>query len=616
MVNTPANSFPAYYLNDGQYTDQEGSLIKGANNKIVAGNALQTNPWALINRNGYSILSRIYGSFRAKLTQDFSSITKGLNASVLLSMDGSSTSATSREMPFAYYQLTDFNSTTLQRTGNDINMRNTIADVSSQTRTSLDFQVSYDRTFGKSKVLATTFYNQYEFNDQTSIPSRFQTIGYWLGYNFDQRYYLDFTGSYHGVYKFAPGERFGFYPAVSAGWAVSNEKFFEPVQNVVSYFKLRGSYGLVGNQRGAAEFQYKSRLNSAAGVYNFGNAMGAVAGYIEDIIANPGLTWEKSEQMNIGADLRLLDNKLSYTVDYFRDNRTDMYMANNNITSLFGTTAAINQNIGEMYSKGVEMMLSWNSKIGSVGYRLGATYSLTDNMVVKTGEIMEPYSWLQSTGNARGIRYGYEALGLFQSYDEIAASPRQTFSTVQPGDIKYRDINGDGLIDRNDQVPLGYGNVPREFYGIYGGVSYKNLGINFLFQGAGRVTQMLSGKVAFPLVTNGNIYEHQLDYWTPENTNASLPNISAVNSGVNNSQTSSFWMKNTSFIRLKTIELYYGLPERALKNIFLNNLRVFANGYNMFVWSTGESPLDPEDNGNTNTMPLTRNMSVGLSARF
>ena len=616
LVNTPANAFPAYYLNTRKYTDQDGSLVDTLSNKIVTGNGLHSNPWAMLNRNGYSLLNRIYGSFRAKLTQDFAAITPGLSASILLSMDGSSVSTTSRQRGYAYYQRNDFSSQVLQRTGNDGRMANGITDINSQTRNSFDAQVSYDRAFGKHRVLATTFYNQYEFDDQTSIPSRFQTIGYWLGYNFDQKYYLDFTGSYHGVYKFAPDDRFGFFPAVSAGWAVSNEKFFQPLQKVVSYFKIRGSYASVGNHRGVDEFRYKSRLNSVNAIYNFGNAMGNVGGYIEDIIANPGLTWEKSKQLSVGADLTLFDSRLSYTIDYFRDNRTEMYMANNNITSLFGTTITINENIGEMFSKGVEMGLSWNSRVGNLGYRLGATYSLTDNEIVKTGEISEPYPWLMSAGYARGIRYGYDALGLFQSYDEIASSPRQTFSEVQPGDIKYRDVNGDGMIDRNDQIPLGYGNVPREFYGIHGGLSFKNIGLNFLVQGAGRVTQMLSGKVAFPFVANGNMYEHQLDYWTPENPNASMPNISAVNSGVNNTQSSSFWMKNTSYVRLKTLELYYELSEKTLKKAFLNNLRIFANGYNLWVWSPGDSPLDPEDNGSANTMPLTRNVSVGLSARF
>ena len=181
------------------------------------------------------------------------------------------------------------------------------------------------------------------------------------------------------------------------------------------------------------------------------------------------------------------------------------------------------------------------STIGKLGYMLGGTYSITTNENIKTGEVQEPYYWLQDAGYGRGIQRGYVATGLFQSIEEIIASPRQTFSEVQPGDIKYKDINGDGIIDRNDQVPLGYGSVPRIFYGFNAGLSYKGAGLMILFQGAGRVTRVLSDKVAFPFFSNGTMYEHQLDYWTPENPNASLPNISTLNSSnANNSQTSSF----------------------------------------------------------------------------
>lgn len=616
LITTPPNAFPPYYVDNGQYKDQNGNSITGINGRITAGNSLVSNPWALLNRNGYSILNRVYGSFRAKLTQDFSFLTKGLTASAMLSMDSYTAALTDRSKPYAYYSMPTINATILQRTNTDEQMKNAVSNKSSEARASLDMQLAYDRAIHNHHISALVFYNQYEFDDQTSIPSRFQTIGSWLSYNYNHKYYIDFTGSYHGVYKFAPGNKFGFFPAVAAGWNISNEKFFNPLKNVVPYLKLRGSYGLVGNQRGVSEFQYKTRLNEISAVYYFGNAMNAKPGYVEDILANPNLTWEKAKQLNVGADIKLFDNKFSYTVDYFKDQRSDMYMVNNNVTSLLGSIATVQQNIGEMKSEGVEMAASWKSSIGKVGYMLGGMYSSTNNENIKTGEVQEPYYWLQDAGYGRGIRRGYVATGLFQSIEEIAASPKQTFSEIQPGDIKYKDINGDGIIDRNDQVPLGYGNVPRVFYGFNLGANYKGLGFLVLFQGAQKVTQMLGGKVAFPFLSNGTMYEHQRDYWTPENPGAALPNISTLNSNVNNSQTSSFWMKDASYLRLKTIELYYEFPESLLKKTFMNNLRIFANGYNMYVWSKNDSPLDPEDNGASNTMPLTRNMSIGLSVRF
>lgn len=616
LLKTPPNAFPPYYFDAGQYTDQDGNIVKGINGKITAGNDLMSNPWALLNRNGYSILNRVYGSFRSRLSQNLSFITKGLTASAQLSMDSYTAAVTDREKGFAYYNLTDANSTVLKRTNTDQKMNNDVTNKSSISRVSMDMQMAYQRKFNKHNIYATLFYNQYESDNQTSIPSRFQTIGSWVGYNYDHKYYVDLTGSYHGVYKFAPGKRFGFFPVVSLGWTATNEKFLESIKEILPYFKLRASYGLIGNQRGVSEFRYKSRLLKVNNVYYFGNTMKSVSGYEEDILANPDLTWEKARQLNIGVDLQLFSNKLTYTFDYFHDSRYDMYMANENVTSLLGTVANIDQNIGEMYSHGYEMAISWRSKIGDWNYNLGATYSFWADKTTKSGQIRQPYKWLEDEGYEMGLRRGYMASGLFQSYEEIAASPKQTFSEVSPGDIKYKDINGDGIIDENDKVPLGYGNVPSIFYGVNLGISYKNIGLTVLLQGATHTTRMLNGNIAFPFTNDGTIYEHQRDYWTPENPGASLPNISTLTSSVNNVQPSSFWMVDAGYLRLKTVEIFYEFPDKLLKKSLVKHLTIFANGYNMHVWPAGRSPLDPEDTGSSSAMPLTRNMSIGASIRF
>lgn len=617
LVTTPANAFPAYYIDNGGYMDENGNIVKGINGKIAAGNSLQSNPWALLNRNGYSVLNNNYGSFRAKLIQDLPFITPGLKVSASLSMDSYTSAVTDRRKGYAYYQLTNINNpSVLKKTNTDDRMNNSVTDRNSYGRNSLNLQLSYSRKLQEHTISALAFYDQFEYSDQVSIPNRFQTIGSWLSYNYAKRYAVDLVGSYQGVYKFAPGKQFGFFPTVAAGWTVSNEDFFKGASGLVSYLKLRASYGQVGNQRGVNAFYYKGRLSEQAGVYNFGNNMGAVGGYVENIIANPNLTWEKSRQFNAAADIRLLNDRFQYSIDYFRDHRYDMYMSNSNVAPVLGLQASILENIGEMKSNGIEMSGSWNDHIGKVNYTIGGMYSFSENTVLKTGEITQPYPWLQSAGYASGVQRGYVALGLFQSYEEIAAAPKQNFSEVHPGDIRYKDINGDGIIDVNDVVPIGYSTIPGVFYGFNLGLSYKGLGINALFQGAAHVSRYLSGKVAYPFVAYGNIYEHQLDYWTPENPDATLPRISTVSSNVNNSQASSFWVKDASYLRLKTLELYYELPGKLLKGSFIDNLRVFASGYNLHVWTPFKGPLDPEDDGSSNSMPLTRNISLGLSMRF
>lgn len=618
LATTAPNAFPAYYLDNGNYTDQAGNTISGINGKIISGNGISTNPWALLNRNGYATLEKQYGSFRSQLTQDLAVITPGLKASFILSMDSYATAVIDRTKAFAYYQVADQTTpNVLRKTGTDGKMANDVTNKDSQRRTNLTGQLSWARQIKLHHISALAFYNQYESANEVSIPSRFQGFGGWFGYNYGKRYGIDFLMSYEGAYKFAPGKRFGFFPTVAAGWTVSNEPFFQSLKEAVPHLKLKVSYGNLGSHRGVAEFQYLGRLNATSGVYNFGNAMGAVPGYVEDIIANPGLTWEKTEQINAGLEAGLFKNQLTLSAEYFRDNRTDMFVSNNRITSMLGTVAIVEENIGEMYTNGLDLAARINSQIGKLGYTLGGTWSFSRNMVTKTGEVDQPYPWLQTAGYPRGVKRGYIAEGFFGSYEEIAAAPRHTFSEVQPGDIRYKDINGDGIIDTNDRVPIGYGDTPDIFYGINLGLSYKGFGIHALFQGASCVSRTMGGRVAFPFYGKGNMYEHQLNYWTPENNDPEWPALSTVYSGgVNNSQVSSFWIKDADYLRLNTLEISYDFPERLFNQTIIKDLRLFANGYNLYTWTNYDSPLGPEENPEGEGMPLTRNFSLGCSIKF
>ncbi len=224
LALTAPNSFPAYYVDNGNYIDQSGNRVTGINGKIVSGNGIRTNPWALLNRNGYASQQRIYGSFRTQLTQDLAVLVKGLKASMSLSMDSYAQATAVRTKGFAYYQILDpENPLELRKTGTDEKMVNDVGQKNSNRRTTFDMQLSYDRQFGLHGLYALAFYNQYEFADEVSIPTRFQGAGAWLGYNYDKRYGIDLMMSYQGAYKFAPDNRFGFFPTVAAGWTISNE---------------------------------------------------------------------------------------------------------------------------------------------------------------------------------------------------------------------------------------------------------------------------------------------------------------------------------------------------------------------------------------------------------
>lgn len=618
LLSTPPNSFPYYYSDNGNYIDDKGNAVSSHNGKIIAGNGISSNPWATLNRAGYGTYRATYGSFRTKAFQNLDVITKGLSAAVTFSMDSYTQAVTNRSKEFAYYQMTEntLNSNVLTIGGADGTMQNTIGSKSSERRTTIEAQVSWNRSFDKHNISTSAFYNQYEQADEVTIPQRFQSLNGWAGYNYDKRYGVDFLMSYSGAYKFEKGNRFGFFPTVAAGWTVSNESFFAGVKDWFSFLKLRGSFGMIGNYRGVDDFAYIGSLSNVAGTYNVGNSMSGVPGYTESIIANPTVIWEEVKLSNVGLDARLFGNRLALTAEYFYDDRTGIYMANNRVSSLYGYDASISENLGEMHSQGVDVSLNWNDKIGDFGYSLGGTFSYADNVLTANGQADQPYSWLYDTGYSRGTKKGYIAEGFFNSYEEIAAAPYQTFGDVHPGDVRYKDINADGLIDSNDQVPIGYADVPKLYYSGMLGLSYKGFSLSTVFVGASKFSRNINNiKVAYPFYENGTIYEHQLNYWTPENPNAEYPRISLNNTSGNNVQNSTIWVKDVWFLRLNTIQLAYELPERLFDKTFISGLQLFANAYNVYTWSNLDV-VDPMADETASSMPLTRNINFGFSLRF
>jgi TonB-linked SusC/RagA family outer membrane protein len=618
LLTTPPNAFPLYYTDgDAYYIDQTGNSVSSKNDKIIAGDGKSANAWALLNRAGYGTYKATYGSFRAKVSQNLDMILKGLSVATCLSMDSYTAAVTNRTKSFAYYYLTDPGNNVLQKNGTDGKMVNDIVDKNSYRRTTFEGQVLWIRSFDRHHLSVSALYSQYEESNEVSIPQRQQNINGWIGYNYDKRYGVDLLMSYAGNWKFPKNRRFGYFPVVAAGWTVSNETFFTGLKQWVSYLKLRGSFGLLGNHRGVAAHSYIGALSNVAGVYQFGNAMTDAAGYEESIVANPNITWEKVQKSNLGADVRLLDERLDITAEYFADKRTDIYMQNNRISSFYGLNTEISENIGKMKSDGFDVGIRWNDRIGNIGYHIGGTFCNTNNTLQADGQADQPYPWMQNTGYPQGVVKGYIAEGFFNSYEEIAAAPYHTFNAVKPGDIRYKDINGDGLIDQNDQAPVGNFNVPKMFYSMILGVSCKGFGLSATFTGAGRFTRNInSSKVAYPFYNNGTIYEHQTDYWTPENPEGDYPRISLLGSeNANNNKANTFWVKEVRYLRLHSISLTYDFSPSLLKNTFLRGLQLFANACNVHTWSNFQL-TDPDADVSAANMPLTRNINLGCSLKF
>ena len=630
MVQTPANAFPPYFFDHGHYKDLLGQPVIEASDQIIAGSNKYSNPWALINRGGYNTGNEIYGSFRVKLEQDLAFMLPGLKASGDISMDSQVSWVINRKKGYAYYEYKNpfKNDSTLRKTGTDGTMNNGVEGKSSNRRTSLNLQLTYSKQFGEHNVSALAGYNQYESADEVSIPTRMQSVNAWLGYNYDKRYGIDLLASYSGSYKFAKGKRFGFFPSIAAGWTISNEAFFKDATDIFTHLRLRGSIGIVGDQRGIPAHQFMSSLEQKGGVYNFGNNMGGAGGYIMGQIANEDVTWEKALIYNIGIEGRMFNNQLSFMAEYFKDQRSDIYRDNQRIGGMYGLVLKdannkdknFQQNIGSMYSQGIDVSIQWSSKIGDVRYNIGANYSLSKNMIQDFGEADKEYEWLYAKGYPYGVLRGLTFAGFFQDQAEIddPTTPLHTYSPVYPGDLRYVDINDDGVIDDSDVKPFKYGTVPDQFFGINLGAEYKGLGFTLLFQGAANVARNISsdGYFALPFYSNGNIYEHQLNYWSPATAStAEYPRLSVNNSSsMNNIINSNFWFRDADYIRLKTAQIYYNLPEKLFgQKSLLQGVQFYLSGYNLLTWDKLKI-MDPE--WDPTTFPVTRNISVGCTIKI
>lgn len=475
-------------------------------------------------------------------------------------------------------------------------------------------QINYAGQFGKHGISALAFYTQYENTNDVSIPARMQGINGWVGYNYDKRYGIDLLASYSGSYKFAKGKRFGFFPTVSAGWTISNESFFENAKSVINFLKIRGSAGQLGSDRGVDAHQFLSAMTGQTAVYNFGNSMGSVAGYLETQVANPDVTWEKSLLYNIAVEGRLFNDRLNFTAEFFRDNRSDIYLTNNNIGGLYGITGSFRQNIGSMYSQGVDLGLQWSAKTGKLNYNAGITYSYSTNKVTDFGEPEEIHPWLSSKGYSVGVIRGLIAEGYFQDWEEIINSNIEyTYGSLQPGDIKYKDLNGDHVIDANDWQPIGSSETPKHFFGLNLGAEYKGIGFTVLFQGAAGTSRNITGIYGYPFSGKGTIFEHQLDYWTPENPDARFPRLS-LDTENNNARNSTLWVVDASYLRLKTAQIYYSLPDKIFnENTVIKGVQIYLSGYNLLTWDKLNF-LDPE--WNQSTFPITRNISAGCTIKI
>lgn len=594
------------------------------------------SPYGAINRSGYAQESRSNVTSSFGMEKDLKSITPGLSAKFMMSFDtravydliASQSYEQWNEVVNPNLQGVDGkDSVSYAKSTNDVNTPlSTSTTTTFQSYTNVQFFLNYHRTFGKHTVSGLVLAQQDQrIQPGDRLPFNLRGLSSRITYGYDNRYFAEFDAGYNGSEQFAKGRRYGFFPAVSAGWAISNEKFLKD-NPVISLLKLRGSYGEVGNdQLGSQRFLYLDNI-SVAGGGGYSQNVGLGQTVNEISLGNPALSWEIARKSNFGLDLGLF-NQLNISVDIYNEKRDNMLINRQTIPALNGFPGTLPPlNLGRMTNHGYEIELNYNKSINkdlAVLVKLNFNHAKNKVEFIDEPKRTADYAYqYRQTGYSYGQFFGYVANGFWSSQAEINNSGL-TFAGTQPrpGDLKFVDINGDKIIDEKDIAPLGYTPVPQYTYGAAFSVNYKNFDISVLFQGVAKVSNYFTGWGVFENVVIPVFRSRMLNAWTPERAKAGLPiDFPALSSTTSSSEAvnSSFWLENTSYLRLKNVEIGYTLPLKWSEKIGSDKIRVYSNGLNIFTWSKMHNKdFDPElAQQGTLTYPIEKVFNFGINVEF
>ena len=632
--------FPAYYPVDDEHVGIQ---------HIMFGNyedGSYINPYANLVK-GYKNYQRSQMIAAVQLEQDLKFITKGLSFMTLFNLTRLSEFTVNRQFNPYWYRLDRYDSYTGEYHVNRINENGTDYLTYSESGKTVkntmysETRLNYNRSFGKHDVtglLVLTASESLTANAgslQLSLPSRNAGLSGRFTYGYDKRYFVEYNFGYNGSERFHKSHRWGFFPSAGLAWMMSNEKWFKPLTKVVSNLKLRYSYGLVGNDNigsSSNRFYYLSEMsmnNSGLGA-SFGetrnvsyNGIGVVR------YANEAITWEKSYKSNYALELGLF-KKLDIIAEYFTEHRTDIFMQRADIPNTMGLQAAVYGNIGQARSKGIDIQADYKQAWASglwASARANFTYSTGKYDVYE--EPTYPESYRQHAGRSIRQTWGYIAERLFIDDEDAANSPSQAAfgSQYGGGDIKYTDVNGDGVITNADMVPIGYPTSPEIIYGFGVSLGHKGFDVSVFFQGLGRESFWIDAPSAYstkynkygtaPFVNNGQLLKAYSDsHWSEDNRDiyALYPRYSAYENH-NNTQVSTWWMRDGSFVRLKQMEFGYTLPQKLTNKIHIDNLRVYFQGNNLLCWSKFKL-WDPELAGEGFNYPIQRTFNIGVNVTF
>lgn len=638
MINYSAVKTPVIYSN-GTFPSLSGTDTN------------YMNPWVMATQTGYREIwdNKIQSNISLEQKLDF--ITKGLCFVGRFGFDTNNSNTISRimkpELWYARLNRDQQGEIIYDRVSEEQKM--TQSSSSSGYRTeSLEAILKYNKNFKGHRVAGTLKYTwdskvttvNVGSDIKNGIAVRHMGLAGRVAYNWKYRYFADFNFGYNGSENFAKGHKFGFFPAFSLAWNIAEEKFVKDNFKFFNMLKLRYSYGKVGNANLGERFPYLYTVGNQYynndvkkwlyypgykwGALDYNNLEFNGMRYIQ--LASENVTWEVATKHDVGLDLSMFNDKFSATIDYFHEQRDGIYQGRGYLPYSVGVSNISNPkaNTGSVLSKGFDGNFAFKTNVSNVKLTIRGNMTYSKNTILEKNESYTVYSYQLTKGYQVGQQRGLIALGLFKDYKDIRTSPKQQFGEVMPGDIKYKDVNGDGVINDGDKVAIGSTARPSVIYGAGISMNWKGFDVNLHFQGAGKSSFIMSGGSVYAFSNRlwGNIYDGVTDdRWisqeisgdpATENPNASYPRLSFdVNS--NNQRASTFWMRDGSYLRLKTLEIGYSLPKTFVRKIRFNNIRLFFIGTNLLTFSKFKL-WDPEMGSGTGAKyPISKTLTLGLN---
>lgn len=620
LNHTPGWLFPvSYSIPNGESTR---TLYAGTSQ-------YQNNIVARLTEAGYYKSTNVVNETNFIVDYKMDWLTEGLSVKGMLSFDYENLHRNNYTRNFATYELNDYANYESLTAYNKFNTDTELTHGSEFTsiyKLYMEAQVNYARKFGKHDVTAMALYMQNDYRSKADLAKRYQGLVGRVTYAWDDRYLAEFNAGYNGSENFMKGKRFGFFPAFSIGWRLSNEPFMQKYSDWLNNLKIRASYGQVGNDvyqvNGVQQrFLYEQKWSQITNDYYFGTT--GQTGIYDAQYPNYGVTWERAHKYNVGIEFGFFNGMLTGNVDVFYEKRNDILTTYLTRPEWVGVVMAA-ANLGKTKNQGYEIELKHSNHIGSdFHYTIGFNFSHARNEILSMDEPSIKTDYRKREGHPINQYFGLICDGYVTQADLDSGNlPVSRFSSdVKVGDLKYRDMNQDGFIDDRDETFIGYSDIPENMYALNLSANYKNWGFSVMFQGVDHVSRYYDAEAMFAFINGGKVKEHHLERWNPAESeaynlaHAKYPLLHYNDYGDHNQRQNSYFLKNGAFLRLKNIELSYTLPERWSHKVGMSDCRLYINANNLVTWDHLDGLTDPESNG-SNRFPIMKTVNFGVNIKF